>query len=335
MKIEGFLGNEFEYVTDEVSSVDIWQSNANEVNRKKWVTDLAAISRGKSQSNNPDKRYEQLLKEAAPNYCASDKDCQGYPSRPLEFLPVVLLAEISGDEVVLRETGLIGDGLKRVIATFSFQEWSNNLGKFGYLDNDGHFYTNMRALIYAGIPYEKIPYNTPEEIKTGKFFAVKLSVPMFVWAQLMTHTQISKESVSDRVAKMDMLHFWLPPDIREKMIGAANKDIAAKKNVESARAVIDLFENGSNNDIREALLALGQYEMQYLFNLAGYPKEISQRAIYYFRYKEFVMVGWGIDPHVWSHLFLERSATPLWNNWTQEQTKETVLKIKEIFDSKY
>lgn len=335
MKLEGFLGTEYEYVTDEVSTVDIWHSNANEENRQKWVTDLAAISRGKSQSNNPKKRYEQLLKEAAPNYCETDADCHGYPSRPLEFLPVVLLAELANDEIILRETGSTSEGLKRVVATFDFRKWSNELGRFGYLDTDGRFYTNMRALIYAGIPYDKIPYNTSEEIKAGKFFAVKLSVPMFVWAQLMTHTQISKESVSDRVAKMDPLKFWLPSDIREKMIGAAKKDIAAKQNVESAHAVIDLFKNGTLSDIREAFLALGQYEMQYLFNLAGYPKEITQRAIYYFRYKEFVMVGWGIDPHVWSHLFLERNVTPQWDNWTQEQTKQTVAQIKEIFDSKY
>ena len=335
MKLEGFLGTEYEYITDEVSSVDIWQSNASEDNRQQWVTDLAAISRGKSQSNNPKKRYEQLLKEAAPNYCETDDDCHGYPSRPLEFLPIVLLVEFTNDEIILRETGSTSDGLKRVVATFSFREWSNNLGKFGYLDNDRRFYTNMRALIYAGVPYDKIPYNTSEEIKAGKFFAVKLSVPMFVWAQLMTHTQISKESVSDRVAKMDPLKFWLPSDIREKMIEAAKKDIAAKQNVESAYAVIDLFKNGTLSDIREAFLALGQYEMQYLFNLAGYPKEITQRAIYYFRYKEFVMVGWGIDPHVGIHLLLERNVTPQWNNWTQEQTKETVAKVKEIFDSKY
>ena len=55
------------YVTDEVSTVSANGANVNEENRIKFVTDLAAISRGNYESKNPEVRYKKLLKEAAPN----------------------------------------------------------------------------------------------------------------------------------------------------------------------------------------------------------------------------------------------------------------------------
>ena len=76
------------YVTDEVSTIPTSQANTSEENRVKFVTDCAAISRGKVESNNPQKRYQHLLKEAAPNSC--DNECKGVAGRPLEFLPIAL-----------------------------------------------------------------------------------------------------------------------------------------------------------------------------------------------------------------------------------------------------
>ena len=53
------------YVTDEVSSVATTEANLNWENRYKFVSDLAAISRGKYESTNPEKRFKHLLKEAS------------------------------------------------------------------------------------------------------------------------------------------------------------------------------------------------------------------------------------------------------------------------------
>lgn len=49
------------------STVPVWESNTSEEKRIKFVTDLAAISRGKKESSNPESRFKHLLKEAASN----------------------------------------------------------------------------------------------------------------------------------------------------------------------------------------------------------------------------------------------------------------------------
>ena len=49
------------YVTDEISTVSTDLANYSEEHRIKFVTDLAAVSRGKDESNNPEGRYKQLL----------------------------------------------------------------------------------------------------------------------------------------------------------------------------------------------------------------------------------------------------------------------------------
>jgi hypothetical protein len=72
------------------------------------------------------------------------------------------------------------------------------------------------------------------------------------------------------------------------------------------------------------------------FKHIGYPKEIYQRAMLEFRYKEMIMTGWFNDPKVWKHLFTERNANQdVWKNWTQEQTSTAVKAIRNIVDTVY
>lgn len=63
-----YVGNAVEgYVTDEVSTIPTMFANLSQATREKFVTDLAAVSRGKDESKNPEARFKALLKEAAPN----------------------------------------------------------------------------------------------------------------------------------------------------------------------------------------------------------------------------------------------------------------------------
>lgn len=55
------------FVDNMPSTVPVWESNTSEEKRIKFVTDLAAISRGKKESSNPESRFKHLLKEAASN----------------------------------------------------------------------------------------------------------------------------------------------------------------------------------------------------------------------------------------------------------------------------
>lgn len=73
MKVDIF-GDNISYVTDEVSTIPTELANDSEKNRIEFVTQLAAISRGKTESSNPTVRYKQLLKEAAPEYPADEKN---------------------------------------------------------------------------------------------------------------------------------------------------------------------------------------------------------------------------------------------------------------------
>ena len=67
MVVDLYLGSPYNgRVSDELSSVKVSEANNNEYNRIKFVTDLASVSRGKDESKNPEKRYNSLLREAAP-----------------------------------------------------------------------------------------------------------------------------------------------------------------------------------------------------------------------------------------------------------------------------
>ena len=297
------------YVTTDVSSVEVTQSNTSRDNRVKWVTDLAAVSRGKSESSDPIKRFNSLLVEGALNTA----------SRPLEFCPVVLdMARVR----YLDSRGLINKSKESLM---------NNLIRFSYLKDD-KIYTNMRTLINCGLKSEDIPYNDEKDLKDFK--AIKIKVPMFIWSQLMTHTALSKESQSDRVAEEN--DYYLPEDFYKRLSGITidSKSLQdlTKTDPILASKIIELRLIGNNPEqiIDYLFNNLSQNELFSTFKFLDYKREIWSRAIYYFKYKVMVMTGWANDPHTWKHLFIERNATDQWKNWTQKETMVVVKAIKTV-----
>ena len=312
------------YVTTNVSSVNILEANSCEENRIKWVTDLAAISRGKYEAKRPEGRYKALMKEAA----------LGTPSRPFEFLPVVI--DVVYDENSAR---LYNPNNKQLITKMHVYSFHNSFGgPMGYIKGMT-LYTNMRACINAGIAYEKIPYNTPEEIKEGKFFAIRGKAPMFVWAQVPnTHIFLSKEAQSDRYApKFD---YWLPEDFMERL----KKYCQEYKNTKEATTemlqigphVCIMLTMQTDEDRIEFMTNISQNQVMLLFKELGYKTEIYTRAMYYFKYKEFISVAWGVNPKTWEHLFNERNANKdIWKNGTQHDTEIMVNAIKKLYKETY
>lgn len=297
--IEQLYNDNIGYVSDEVSSIKSNLANKSEKNRIKFITDIAAISRNKTESTNPEKRFKLLLKEAAPQITHRKSsagrdyytlDLEQTPSRPLEFLPVVIKAKFIENKVRLYSGETIID--------FTLIGFMNKIAKYSYIEKDEDeikIFTNARCLLNAGIEYDFIPYNTSKEL--DKYLVLKLNIPMFCFGHLMTHTALSKVSQSDRVSTST--DYWLPEgydiSLKDKMV-----------NEMSMKEVQDLFKT----------------------------KELKQRAPYYFKYKTFIMGGWVNDPNAWLHLIAERAGFESYQNWTQEQTKEIALAIRKFVENK-
>ena len=332
MKIDIF-GDEISYITDEVSTVKTLEANLKEENRIKFVTDLAAVSRGKNESVNPKKRYEALKTEAALNTA----------SRPLEFLPCILRYEIDYEN---------NDGYDKVklhcehsTIKMPLEDFSNCIARFSYLDN-GNIFTNMRTLINAGIPYEEIPYITKETENLYKYFkAIKLCIPMYIWSQWpMTHTMLSKESQSDRVATQNQ--YWLPTDFEKRLVDfiLGENDLNVIGNDGNISTIFytifetyDALEFPENNFIdvfKEHMINyFSQADVQLVFKTLGYKQEIWSRAPYYFKYKEVVVIGWNNDWTTWKHSFLERNVLPdQWKNWTQKETTQVLEAVRKVIE---
>ena len=386
MKLD-IYGDGISYVTDEVSSIHPSESNLNEFTRAKFVTDLAAVSRGLDRAKNPERRYQSLLKEAAPTSNEIDratkldlytcpecsKECQGNqddsdiiveckdcgimcdkvsaeqpdgydisewaykikksPSRPLEFLPVVVDLMLSENSIW--KTNYYGIKKYPIFVFKSFADLSNGLLQHSYVEplqgnnNLVRLYTNMRACLNAGIPYDSIPYNTAEELKN--FRALKASIPMFVFNHLITHTALSKEAQSDRVTANT--NHWLPSDFKEKVHSwlKANPCPDVHKFSHLANSLIS---EANRDNIVSILLSLGQKNVQNFFKDIGYKKEIYHRAMLEFRYKEVVITAWWNNPKTFRHFTIEREAFPkIHKSWVQEQTRLLAECIRDIIIS--
>ena len=129
-----------------------------------WVTQFAAVSRGKDKSNNPEKRYQSLLKEGAGDQ----------PSRPLELEPVAI--KVNEDVV------------------------NTDIAKYSVIDevDDGMYilHTNRRAVMKAGIDYEEVELQLP-------YHVFRITVPKKVWANLVTFPVATIISTSMRVVKSE------------------------------------------------------------------------------------------------------------------------------------
>ena len=287
-------------------------ANRDEDSRIKWTTSLAAISRGKSESANPEKRYKSLMKEAE----------GGRPSRPFEFLPIA-----------------IDDG-ELIEICYGDQEKIDKVMRFShYIDHT--VYTNMRALLWAGVDYEDIPYTE----KTEDFVAFRVKAPMFVWAQIVTHTQLSTESQSDRVA--EETKYWIPDDLIEKLELLENDIDFANKIIEKVyHDTIELADDIASGNLATTydgfvsymINTASQNDVQLLLRAFGYPREIWSRAPYYFKMKEFVITGWLNDDFAWPHFLRERNAYaddggP--KNWTQPETASYAKAMRKLIEKHF
>lgn len=328
--IQGFDNPNNGYVKDYTELVQY--GNRSEEDRIKVASTLASVSRGKDTFNHPEKGYKRLLTEAAMNT----------GSRPIEFI----LVELDVQLISVKENPMDHDNTgvpcfklflnNNKSLNMSLDIFNNYLGRYSYLypvegsSNDFKLRTNLRALLNAKIPYEDIPYN--DFLKDAK--AIKLNIPMFVFNQLITHTAFSKESRSERVVTLDKSNLWLPEDFYQRVIDFDH----SKMDRNLAGYFIPLritVSTKSYEDTVAYLYEIPSKDLTKIFRELGYPKEIFQRVLLELRYKVMVMVAWD-EPNTWLHLYRERSALPEdWKNWTQEQTKQAVLTIKDTIGCKY
>lgn len=381
------FGDGIGYVTDEVSSINVEECNKSEENRSKWVTDLASISRGKYESNNPNVRYKQLMKEASPtmedikvqeklnqaivpeNLIIDDwliesteepntwetittTPFSNRPSRPLEFLPLVFTISFNENYVYL---GHPDPNNQSRILSCTIDHFLKYIAKHSYISK-GYLYTNMRTLINSNLRYEYIPYT--ESPLYRSFKAIRIKVPMFVFGQLMTHTMISKESQSDRVA--ESTEYWLPSDFIEKLIEYNINHPKIQANISNRNECYDILTADTinailnlrlyavalnnnettrkevhNNLVKELLRSYSQNVVQNIFKFLEYKREIWSRGMYYFKYKEMILTGWNNDPEVWEHLLLEREVYPeLHKSWVQDETRKVCEAIAKVIKNK-
>ena len=428
MKTRLYVGLPTEgYVTDEVSTVPTMLANLTQETREKFVTDLAAVSRGKDESKNPSARFKALLKEAAPNSKEDIVDgFEGWASRPLEFAPAIVeFMELTDHynesywtivDATEQDKNYDPDyDMHLANVRLSKTDFYNKIVRFSYVEDcqwnpSGLLvYTNIRTLLNAGVKYDDIPFihtityhqygrnkddlyiviggektsvydisidysvmeydsrkplvfKVKDLLKSGytecdmindfkeghcyvddrysKFKAIKLKIPMMVWAQWpMTHTQLSKESQSDRVSEGN--GYWLPEGIIEKINNTPDEEISK---INFSQEFIDLQAITSSDTPAAAkiefilntfLIGYPQECVQQILKAAGCKREIWSRAPYYFKYKECVVTGWYNDPTTWEHSFLERSVEPnSWKNWTQKETKEVLQAVRTIIKRK-
>lgn len=427
MKTRLYIGLPVEgYVTDEVSSVPTELANLTQETREKFVTDLAAVSRGKDESKNPSARFKALLKEAAPNSKEDIVDgFEGWASRPLEFAPAIVeFMELTDhnnesywtivDATEQDKNYDPGYDMHFANVRLSKTDFYNKIVRFSYVEachwNPSGLlvYTNIRALLNAGVKYDDIPFihtityyqygrnkddlyiviggektsvydisidysvmehdsrkplvfKVKDLLKSGytecdlindfkeghcyvdnrysKFKALKLKIPIMCWAQWpMTHTQLSKESQSDRVS--EGVGYWLPEDLVKRIREFKLTDDMTYRDKYVYDSFKELkFTTKDHILVEEFLTNMLEYwsqnMTQSILKMLGYKREIWSRAPYYFKYKECVVTGWYNDPTTWGHSFLERSVEPeSWKNWTQKETKEVLQAVKEIIERK-
>ena len=295
-----------------VELIDSSKANLNQEEREKFVTSIAAISRGKDKSVNPKKRFEHLLKEGAPNLIEEAKEGRKLASRALEFCPV----KLDANRITIPR-------LEDVPI------YHNNFFRFCYITEDESVCTNFRAVYNSGLFYE-VPFNTEEEVKDFK--VIKIKAPHFVFDQLYTHTMLSKIAVSERV--VEETDYWLPTDIFDRMRRLIEKDWKGdiKLSVDYYDLCNTYYDNPDIEDLKNILFH--NYSTNDVYNFLkelGYSKEIYQRFHYGLKYKVWFMAGWINDPMTWQHLCLQRSAFPeLYKDWTQEQTRKVVEGIKQL-----
>jgi len=187
-------------------------------------------------------------------------------------------------------------------------------------------YTNARALLNLGIPYEELPFNTEEELKDFK--VVRVKAPYFVFAQIRTHCMISQIAASARVIEENEI--WLPDDFEKRLCDAWGDTIDGYYFIYNAP---NQFNTPSDliDSIKHSWHKWTTEELQTLMRELGYKREVWQRYPQHALYKTWVMAGWMIDPRVWEHFFLERGVfEDKYKNWVQPETQQVAKAIYEV-----
>lgn len=274
--------------------------NASEEGRLKALS-LVGICKGKLESANPSKLKEILAKEGT--------EANPY-GRAFELIPVAA-------EKYLDNNFMISDNLL------------NNYYKFSHTGDD-KIYTNYRTLanFIIDFKFDKVlKFNTPEEVKDFK--VIRGKVPKFVFDHLKTHTQITSLAQSDRSSVES--DYWLPDDLQERFIkskGVCNSDI--NKIISLFKSLVTLkIEDFNKSLVHHLLSKVSPNQFEELFKTLGYSKEIYQRQLSGFRYKEFIMSGWINDPLTFNHLIELRSHKP-----TQKETIEFTEGLREVLMQK-
>jgi len=306
--------------------------NNDENKRINTVTKVAAISRGQSKSNNPKRRYDKLLKEAAPNLTLENindnKNISAIAGRPLEFTPIVFKKEELIVSNGTKEIRLLNVNNNDIVYTMPYITFLNDLMPFSYLD-DGILYTNIRACVNSGIPYFKLPYN-----KIDKYFIVEVKAPYFVFAQIRTHGRLSQIAASERVISED--DYWLPDDALVKVKTSLTSDfIEAEKlnciGCDECKYGDRISDATTIDELIEIFLELPIGKVQKILKLAGYNKEIYNRWPNHLKYKTWMIGGYINDPKAWPHFLLEREAFPdKYSSWVQKQTQKVTEVIRDI-----
>ena len=248
------------------------------------------------------------------------------------------------EDIVYKQYGENKDDLFIVIGTEKTSIYDINVNyETKTHDKDMPLIFKIKDLIESGYTYKDIikDFNDGHcyvDNRYSNFKAIKLKIPMFIWSQWpMTHTALSKESQSDRVA--EGVGYWLPEGIINKINETSEEEI---DKIDYSQDLVDI-QSMTSSDIpnvnkAEILIntfteGLSQEAVQQILKAAGYKREIWSRAPYYFKYKECVVTGWYNDPTTWQHSFLERSVEPdSWKNWTQKETKEVLKVVKDIIE---
>lgn len=313
-------------------------ANHNRSNRVTYTTSCAAISRGREYSVNPNGRYEHLKREAALSTA----------SRPLELCGCIInyYLNINKDGSLTARLDMERDGKKFI--DMDYETFSNKIAKFSFIKhiNNGMYQlkTNLRALLNAGITEDQIPFN-----KTLDGYRVfKMQVPMFVFNQLVTHTMISKETRSDRVTRLDHGKYWLPEDFIERLTASTHtqEDIEeelkyhyeeASEKAESVLTVINNLKEQYSlskdyDKFVKYMLRQNNEALMLMFKILGYKKEIYQRSMLEFRYKEVIMGAWDHEL-TWRNLLLERGGDDRWKNWVQPETKKVAEVLAKLLEA--
>ena len=345
------------YVKFDPASVSVLDCLTSVENLEKYVTDLAAISRGKDKSNNPALRFKGLCGECSPygdivRLKNGELPLEPRGSRPLEFVPICVRVRVYGNiiEGVSNRSYNIYNVYDEYVGEIPMERFYNELIRHGHvytINRTGGYeefiiYTNLRTLINLKVNYKAFIGCKYNKYRDQKYMILKIKAPMFVWAQIMTHTQLSKESQSDRVTEGEK-DYYLPKEFYRSLFD--NQDVYEKhkedlKDIDFTKE--DLEETEREILIKFLLNKLSANDCKNLFKELGFKKEIYNRAMYYLQYKEFVVGGYidninGIDG--WTNLIKERTNIELEKNdklihkhWTQKETNQLCEIIHKFYN---